>query len=128
MRVEVRTAIDELGRQFPEATITSREDGNGGAYVLMDGMKLGPRYQPDTTWVGFHLTPQYPYADIYPVFVGADVTRADKAPFVPPVTPGHVFEGRQAIQVSRRNGAAQTLSQRATAKILKILSYLETMP
>ena len=33
----------------------------------MEPVALGSRYRPETTWVGFHIPPQYPYADIYPV-------------------------------------------------------------
>src|SRR5579884_2436297 len=116
MRVEVAGAIEDLKRQFPSATLTVREDGQGGAYVVMDGISLGQRYRPDTSWMGFQIPAQYPYADIYPVFLGAAVTRVDGVGFVPPITPGHTFEGRPALQVSRRNGAAPTLSQKATSK------------
>ena len=127
MRVEVAGAIEDLKRQFPSATLTVREDGQGGAYVVMDGISLGQRYRPDTSWMGFQIPAQYPYADIYPVFLGAAVTRVDGVGFVPPITPGHTFEGRPALQVSRRNGAAPTLSQKATSKVLKVLAFLETL-
>lgn len=124
MKVEVSNAIEELRRQFDPATLTVRDDGQGGGYVVIEPCELGPRFQPSATWVGFHIPAQYPYADIYPVFIGADVRRADAVPFQAPVTPGHQFEGRAAIQISRRNAAAQTGSQKATAKILKVLDYL----
>jgi hypothetical protein len=77
--------------------------------------------------VGFHIPAQYPYADIYPVFIAADVARTDGVPFQAPVTTGHAFEGRPAIQVSRRNTTAQNGAQRVPAKILKILDYLEKL-
>jgi hypothetical protein len=128
MKTEVSTAIEELKRQFATASFTVREDGQGGAYVVMEPMILGSRFRPDTTWVGFQIPAQYPYADIYPVFIGVQVARADGVAFAPPITPGHHFEGRPAIQVSRRNGAAQTGLQKATAKLLKVLDYLEKLP
>jgi len=128
MKLEVTKAIEELQRQFGSATFTVRDDSQGGGYVLMDGMCLGERFKPERTWVGFHITPQYPYADIYPVFIGAEVTRVDGKPFSAPVTPGHQFEGRSALQVSRRSGTAQNGLQKATGKILKILDFLEKMP
>ena len=128
MKVEVSTAIEELKRQFGTATFVVREDGEGGAYVIIDRCELGPKFQPSATWVGFHITAQYPYADIYPVFIGADVKRADGVPFQAPVTAGHKFEDRPAIQISRRNAAAQAGSQKATAKVLKVLDYLGRMP
>jgi hypothetical protein len=128
MKVEVSAGIEELKKQFSGASLQTREDGQGGAYVVMEPISLGARYRPATTWMGFHIPAQYPYADIYPVFIGSETARTDGVGFVAPVTPGHTFEGRAAIQVSRRSGAAQNGLQKATAKILKILDFLERMP
>jgi hypothetical protein len=127
MKTEVATGIEDLKRQFAAATLSAREDGQGGAYVVMEPITIGPRYRPAETWVGFHIPAQYPYADIYPVFIGGHVARADGVPFAVPVTPGHNFEGRPALQVSRRNGTAQTGMQKAPAKILKVLDFLEKL-
>ena len=127
MKAEVATSIEELKRQFAAATFIVREDGQGGAYVVMEPITLGQRYRPPDSWLGFQIPAQYPYADIYPVFIGGDVVRADGVPFVVPVTHGHTFEGRRAIQVSRRNGAAQSGLQKALAKILKVLDFLEKL-
>lgn len=128
MNVEVSTAIEELKRQFSPATVTVRDDGQGGAYVVIEPWELGAKFRPSVTWIGFHIPAQYPYADIYPVFISGDVRRADGVAFQAPVTPGHSFEGRPAIQVSRRYAAAQSGSQKATAKILKVLDYLGSLP
>jgi len=128
MKVEVSAGIEELKRQFSTSSFAVREDGQGGAYVVMDSVTLGPKYRPTVTWLGFQIPAQYPYADIYPVFIGADVVRADGVAFVPPVTQGHHFEGRPAIQVSRRNSAAQSGLQKVPAKILKVLDFLEKLP
>jgi hypothetical protein len=127
MKVEVSTAIEELKRQFDNSSLRTREDGQGGAFVVMEPVELGQKYRPAVTWIGFQIPAQYPYADIYPVFIGGDVVRADGVAFVPPVTAGHHFEGRGAIQISRRSGAAQSGSQKATAKILKVLDFLERL-
>jgi|SRR5579862_3642402 len=127
MNVEVTAGIEELKRQFPMACLVVREDGQGGAYIVMEPVALGQKYKPDATWIGFHIPSQYPYADIYPVFIGADVLRADGVAFVAPVTAGHQFEGRPAIQVSRRNSAAQGGSQRVPTKVLKVLDFLEKL-
>lgn len=128
MKVEVSAGIEELKKQFDTSSFAVREDGQGGAYVVMEPVTLGPKYRPAATWVGFQIPAQYPYADIYPVFIGADVARADGVPFATPVTAGHHFEGRPAIQVSRRNSAAQSGSQKVPAKILKVLDFLEKLP
>ena len=127
MKNEVAMAIGELQAQFEGAAIASRDDGQGGAFVVLEPVCLGPRFEPNESWVGFHITAQYPYADIYPVFVGADIVRVDGRPFQAPVTPNHKFEGRPALQVSRRNSSAQTGLQTAKTKILKIINFLESM-
>lgn len=125
--MEVATAIEELKRQFAASSFTVRDDGQGGAYVVMEPVALGPKFVPTATWVGFQLPAQYPYADIYPIFIGADVIRADGVAFQAPVTPGHSFESRGAIQISRRSAAAQGGTQKAVAKILKVLDFLEKL-
>jgi hypothetical protein len=127
MKVEVATAIEELKRQFSTSSITVREDSKGGAYVIMEPIEISAKFVPAATWFGFQITAQYPYADIYPVFIGADVRRADGVAFQAPITAGHSFEGRPAIQISRRSAAAQSGSQKAVAKILKVLGFLEDL-
>jgi len=127
MKVEVSTAVDELRRQFSDSAFIIREDGQGGAYVIMEPVPIGSRYTPASTWFGFKSRPSTRYSDIYPIFIGADVTRVDGQAFNAPVTAGHHFEGRSALQVSRRNGAAPVRGQKATAKVLKVLDFLEKL-
>lgn len=127
MKQEILTSIEELRKQFDPSSVMVREDGSGGAYVIVERVPLGDKYQPSDSWVGFHLTAQYPYADIYPVFIDGAVRRSDGKALSAPVTTGHVFEQRSAIQISRRSTAANAL-QKANAKILKILSFLENSP
>ena len=70
-------AIEGLKSAFPNATITVlAEDGNGGAYVLVDGVELGSKFNTPKTWFGAHLPASLPYADIYPLFMGSEVARA----------------------------------------------------
>jgi len=127
MKAEVSAAVDELKRQFDKAAFTINEDGQGGVRIIMEPVSIGDRYSPSSSWFGFHIPAQYPYADIYPVFMGADVVRVDGIPFAAPVTNGHSFESRPAIQISRRSAAADAGSQKATAKILKVLDFLEQL-
>lgn len=128
MHTEVAQAIEELKRQFPEATVSASEDGQGGAIVVLEPVQLGVRFRPESTWLGAQIPAQYPYADIYPVFIGADVTRVDGIAFAPPVTPNANFQGRAALQISRRNNTAQQRPQTAVAKILKVLDFLDKLP
>ena len=74
---EVQQAIAELQETWPDAAIATREDGEGGAFVIMDDVALFPPYAQTSTWVGFRLVFQYPYADVYPHFVRGDLSRSD---------------------------------------------------
>jgi hypothetical protein len=126
MTPSVTTAIDDLRRAFPDATVTVlAEDGNGGAHVLVDGIELGPKFAIDRTWFGAHLPASLPYADIYPLFIGSDVTRADGGALTGPLS-GLNWQGRQAIQVSRRNNR-MVGAQPAAAKFVKVIEFVRSL-
>ena len=128
MKQDVANAIEELKRAFPSSQVCSREDGSGGAYVIVEDVAIGDRYRPSSTWVGGHITALYPYADIYPLFMGDDVRRVDGVAFEVPVTPGAQFFDRAALQISRRNNHTLNYPQTAVAKFLKVLHFLEELP
>ena len=128
MKQDVAKAIEELQRAFPSSEVCSREDGSGGAYVIVDDVDIGERFQPSSTWVGGHITALYPYADIYPLFMGDNVRRVDGVAFEAPVTAGAHFMDRSALQISRRNNHTQNYPQTAVAKFLKVLHFLEELP
>ena len=128
MKQDVTNGIEELKRAFPSSAVCSREDGSGGAYVTVEDVAIGERYRPSSTWVGGHITALYPYADIYPLFMGDDVRRVDGVAFEAPVTPGAQFFDRAALQISRRNNHTQNYPQTAVAKFLKVLHFLEELP
>lgn len=127
MKADVSNAIAELQRAFPSSTIDVVEDGEGGARFTIDKLDLGDRYTPREVWLGAHIPAQYPYADIYPLFMDPAVQRIDGVPFEAPITHGAQFNGLPAIQISRRNNHAQTHPQTAVSKIVKVLDYLEKM-
>ena len=127
MKQNVRNAIEELRRAFPSSEVCIREDGDGGAYVIVEDIEIGERYQPSVTWLGGHITALYPYADIYPLFIADNVRRADDVAFEAPVTAGAQFFDRPALQVSRRNNRSQNYPQTAVAKFVKVLHFLEEL-
>ena len=127
MKQDVANAIEELKRAFPSLDVCSQEDGEGGAYVTVEDVAIGCRYQPSSTWLGGHITALYPYADIYPLFMADNVRRVDGVAFEPPVTPGAQFLERPALQISRRNNHTQNYPQTAVAKFLKVLNFLEEL-
>ena len=120
----VTKAIEELTAHYPTSIFTVTEDGQGGAHVLMEGVDIGEKFNNSKTWFGFHLTAQFPYADIYPVFMAADVSLVDGRVFSAPITSGHQHEGRASLQISRRcNGLSG--KQKATTKLKKIIDFLK---
>lgn len=120
----VHEAVESLRKAFPESVVDARDDGSGGAYVIIESVNFGPKFTPEVTWVGGHIPPQYPYADIYPVFLGADIRYASGAAFVPPVTSNHQFCGRPAIQVSRKTNRLDPVFQTALGKFQKVQHWL----
>ena len=127
MKPDVAKAIEELEQAFPSSVVTISEDGEGGSYVVVEAVHIGNRFVPHETWMGGHIPALYPYADIYPVFIDASVRRRDGNGFNVPVTNGHVFQGRPAIQISRRNNRIQNSPQSAVAKFLKVIYFMENL-
>jgi len=124
MNQDVSSAIDELKRAYPCSEITVSEDGQGGAYVIVEQVEIGAQFTPPIVWMGGHITAMYPNADIYPVFIDAGVSRLNGKPFEVPVTPNATFMGRSAWQVSRANNQIHLAPQSAAMKFAKVVHFL----
>jgi hypothetical protein len=126
MTPTVAAALEGLKKAFPNASVTViREDGNGGAFVTVDGIELGSKFSPMKTWFGAQLPSSLPYADIYPLFMGAGVRLADGTSLTGPLA-DLTWEGRQAIQVSRRNNRLVG-GQSAVAKFVKVIDFVRSL-
>lgn len=125
MSPTVVQAIDELRTTFEGAAVSSREDGEGGAYVRIDPVDPGALYTQRQTWIGFRITAQYPYADVYPLFVRADLSRADGRPLGEAMTAG-TFDGSPAVQVSRRSNHLNPATDTAALKVSKVLLWMSS--
>lgn len=128
MNSNVEQAVNALREAFPQAQLAIEEDGAGGAYVRVEPVELGARFKPERTWIGGHLPPQLPYADVYPLFIGSDVVMADGRPCSAPVTSGHNFRGSPALQISRRTNRLDPTVQTAAMKFQKVLHWLRNIP
>lgn len=124
---EVVSAIDEIRQNWPKSAVTVREDGQGGAVVIVDPVQLEGPFVQDETWAGFQLTFQYPYSDVYPHFVRGDLARADGAPLGEGMSLAQ-YEGRSAVQVSRRSNHLNPVTDTALIKLLKVLDWLRSRP
>ena len=122
MLPEVASAVEELRVNFPDSPVTALDDGEGGAYVLIEDVPVPGGYTVDKTWIGFRVTYLYPNADVYPHFVRPDLTRLDgKQLALSPST----FNGRPALQLSRRSNRWDPSHDTATLKLQKILAWME---
>jgi hypothetical protein len=122
---QVEQAIEEIRASFPDSEIMVRDDGEGGAYVIVEAVELGPTYVPKKSWMGTRITFQYPYSDTYPHFVRGDLARADGGPLGEALSPT-TFEGRSAIQVSRRSNHLDPRHDTAALKLQKVLLWLRS--
>ena len=125
MKPEVDEAVNELRRCFGEAGVVAHSMHDGGAVVTIASIDLGPGYSPQLTWMKFAISFQYPYADIYPLFVRPDLTRADGQPHGEGITPAS-FESEPALQLSRRSNHLNPEVDTATLKVTKVIEWLRT--
>lgn len=124
---QVSQAIREIASAYPELKVTADPDGNGGAYVFIQDVALAPIYKQGETWMGFHIVYMYPEADVYPHFVRADLVRKDDAPLGEGTSPSS-FQGRPAIQLSRRSNKVNPTTDTALLKLQKVFRWLNNRP
>ena len=123
LKPEVRLAIDQLRRCFPEAAVDVSDSGDGGAVVTIDPVELGPAYVERDTWIKFAISFQYPYADVYPLFVRPDLTRSDGRGHGPGIAL-NPFQGEPATQLSRRSNHLDPRTDTVALKVTKVLKWL----
>lgn len=120
---EVKAAVAQIAAVHPNTR--ADPDGDGGAYVVVQDVRLGPAYQQCQTWVGFQISFSYPQADVYPHFVRADLSRVDGNALGEGTSSGQ-FRGQAAIQLSRRSNQFNPAVQTALLKLQKVLQWLNS--
>jgi len=123
---EVAEAVEEVRATFDQMKVEVREDGEGGAFVFVEPVDPGEQYEQRATWIGFRITFQYPNADVYPHFVRGDLSRRDGRA-LGDGTSVTTFEGRPAVQLSRRSNHLNPESDTAVLKLLKVLQWLRSL-
>jgi hypothetical protein len=121
---EVAAAIDEIKAAFPNATVEVKEEGDA-AVVLLDPIDPGEQYKQRESWIGFRITFQYPYSDVYPHFVRGDLSRVDGAGLGEGMSVT-TFEDRSAVQISRRSNKLDPSRDTALIKLHKVLAWLRS--
>ncbi len=127
MTPEVQRAIEEIQQTFPKHRVEVTSEGQGGAYVIVHDLLIGERYLPSTSWIGFTISYQYPYADVYPHYLDGSLRRIDGliqgAGLQFPVN----WHNRQVIQVSRRSNRWNATIDTAATKLSKVLVWLRSL-
>lgn len=130
MKRSVEQAVGDIRRSVPASTLDVEPDADGGAFVTLHGIDLGPTYEPATSFIGFHITFQYPHADIYPHFVVAGLKRNDQKPLGEGfhadkewITPTQTLK---ATMVSRRSNHMDAAVDTAVTKLQKVLEWIRS--
>lgn len=117
----VELAVAAVQDQFAGHPVNTVSDGVGGVFVIIDDVDLGPAYTPAVTWVGFHINPAYPHSDVYPHYIGR-LTRVDNQAHGVAVQPVD-WQGRPALQLSRRSNRWNSATDTAALKAEKVLTW-----
>ena len=120
-------AIEEIRCTFEECSVEFEEDGSGGAFVVVTGIRLGRPYAQAKVWIAFQITFQYPYADVYPHFTNADLSRLNGSGLGKGFGAG-CFRGRPAMQISRRSNRINPQTDTAALKLLKVVRWIKSRP
>lgn len=126
MTPEVEVAIKELEQTFPGSRVDIEADADGGASVLVNDLNVGPAYEPESSWVGFQITFQYPRADVYPHFLDGALRRKDGRALGEGFSGVTEWRGRPAIQVSRRSNRLNPATDTAATKLAKVLEWVRS--
>jgi len=126
----VAEAITEIRASFSAHRVDVEPDGQGGAFVRVHDLGIGPAFTPNTSSVGFQITFQYPFADIYPHYLRSDLARADGGALTPPLHQGQSFVTpagtTPAVMLSRRSNHRDPETDTAALKLAKVLDWLRS--
>lgn len=130
MKLEVEQAIEEIRSAFPGVCLDTEPDADGGAFVTTGELYLGPHYEPQYSWCGFHITFQYPFADIYPHYFHASLRRKDGKPLGEAFHASHQWQHPArtdaSTMVSRRSNHRDPATETAALKLAKVLDWIRT--
>lgn len=118
----VDRAVEQVRLQFAGHAVQVVREIGGDAVIIIDEVLVGEQYDPPRTWFGFRISSAYPNADVYPHYVGRIARRDDNAhgAAIQPVE----WEGRSALQVSRRSNGWNPRTDTAALKAIKVLTWL----
>jgi hypothetical protein len=125
MLPEVEEAVAEIRAASFGKEVQVAPSGDGGAEVTVEGVDLGERYEPRESFVGFRIHGTYPFSQVYPHFLRADLRKANGTPLPNPgMVSGQQWRGRPAIMVSRSSRNWDPNRDTAVGKLYKVLEWV----
>ena len=121
----VEKAIREIRCTFNSCDVEVEPDESGGAVVTVKGVPMGPPYVQPEVWIGFHMTFQYPHADVYPHFTDLALARSDGGGLGEGFGTA-TFRDQPAIQISRRSNRLNPETDTAALKLLKVVKWMKS--
>jgi hypothetical protein len=126
MTSQVEAAVAEIRASYGEEKVDMMPLDDGGARVIVRDLFLSDTYDPNVTWVGFIISFQYPYADVYPHYLDAKVKRRDGAPLGERFSGTTTWQDRECIQVSQSSKQLDATVDTADLKLAKVLDFIRT--
>jgi hypothetical protein len=129
MNAAVQQAVDEIRSAYPGHTVDALPDDEGGAFVKVHDLSVGKQYQPESSWVAFRITFQYPFADVYPHYCVSNLVRKDGGAL------GDGFSqntwknpagDEPATMISRRSNRLNAVTDTAALKLAKLLDWMKS--
>jgi Prokaryotic E2 family E len=111
---EVFAALADLEREF--GSVAVQPAGDGGAYTIVDGIEIGPRWQPSPIALDFLIPSNFPYTYIYPFYTESPLQRLDGGPW-PSALQRVNWRGREMTQISLRPNRWQPQHENASSLV-----------
>jgi hypothetical protein len=128
IKAEVEEALGEIRASFGLFRVDVEADDQGGAFVRVHDVPIGTGFIPNVSWIGFQITFQYPFADVYPHFLRSDLARANGQPLAKPLNPGSAFAlpsgAISAVLLSRASRSRDPVTDTAAVKLAKVIDWL----
>lgn len=128
----VEEAVTDIRKSFAGHSVDAEPDADGGAFVTVHDLLLGEQYEPSVSWIGFHLTFQYPHADIYPHNTVAGLKRKNGED----LGQGFHTDGKEwktpsrsqpATMMSRKSKDWDPARDTAAVKLQKVLDWIRSL-
>jgi hypothetical protein len=119
----VSLGLEQLEEVF-SGRVRHEPDGEGGAFVVVDGIELGERWSATVAALAFHLAYNYPASSIYPYYLQPDIVPADGG--FPQALQRVDWRGSPMVQVSLRQENWDPRRDNAVGAVMQTQDWLRS--